>query len=263
MGRAGAGATQGLQCPDCATELSAAAEGSSGVLRLSCPGCGGRFRAASPAPRIVSGPTEVDLAPSTVGPLKLRWRAMVLRILEHLYWSVTILGTLVMLALGGFVPVLGGWLRNEIDGWADVVATLGGVWFRVKTLDPDTDLGPVLARVDAPLLFSADRDGGAAARGQAAGAGPPDVSALLRRGRLGPVAGPDHRPAALPRADPGRAACGPGPRAGPPGPRRRHGRRAIGPLRRGTRAGRRAGRRPGPRAARGLGPVLPPRGRPG
>ena len=59
-----------------------------------------------------------------------------------------------MLALGGFIPVLRGWLRNEIDGWSDVVRTLGGVWFRVETHDPDSDLGPVLARVDAPLLFS-------------------------------------------------------------------------------------------------------------
>jgi hypothetical protein len=28
------------------------------------------------------------------------------------------------------------------------------VWFSVESLDPDSDLGPVLARVDAPLLFS-------------------------------------------------------------------------------------------------------------
>src|SRR3954464_2106187 len=157
MGRAGAGTTQGLQCPDCATELTAA-EHSNGVLRLSCPGCGGRFRAASPAPMSVSGTAEVELTPlgpPTGGPLKLRWRAMVLRILEHLYWSVTALGTMVMFVLGGFIPVLGGWLRNEVSCWADGVATLGGVWFRVKTLDPDSDLGPVLARVDAPLLFSA------------------------------------------------------------------------------------------------------------
>jgi Zn-dependent protease with chaperone function len=59
-----------------------------------------------------------------------------------------------MLACGGFVPVLRGWLRNEISGWSDVVAALGGVWFSVESLDPDSDLGPVLARVDAPLLFS-------------------------------------------------------------------------------------------------------------
>ena len=49
---------------------------------------------------------------------------------------------------------LRGWLRNEIDGWSDIVAALGGVWFSVDSLDPDSDLGPVLARVDAPLLFA-------------------------------------------------------------------------------------------------------------
>ena len=91
---------------------------------------------------------------------------------------------------------------------------------------------------------------GAAARGQAARAGPPDVSAVLRRGRLGPLAGPDHRPAAAAGADPGRAAGGPGPRAGPPGPGRRHPRGAVGPVRRGARAGRRAA---GPRARGPLG----------
>ncbi len=53
-----------------------------------------------------------------------------------------------------FVPVARGWLRDEIDGWSDVVGALGGVWFAVETNDPDSDLGPVLARVDAPLLFS-------------------------------------------------------------------------------------------------------------
>ena len=38
---------------------------------------------------------------------------MVLRILEHLYWSVTALGAAVMFLVGGFVPVLDGWLRTS------------------------------------------------------------------------------------------------------------------------------------------------------
>ena len=59
---------------------------------------------------------------------------MILVILEHLYWSVTFTGSVVLFLLGGFVPVLGGWLRNEIDGWAEVVSALGGVWFRVESL---------------------------------------------------------------------------------------------------------------------------------
>jgi Zn-dependent protease with chaperone function len=79
---------------------------------------------------------------------------MVLVILEHLYWSVTGVGSLLLLALGGFVPVLRGWLCNEIDGWGDMVRVLGGIWFCVETRNPDSDLGPVMARVDAPLLFA-------------------------------------------------------------------------------------------------------------
>jgi Zn-dependent protease with chaperone function len=80
---------------------------------------------------------------------------MVLVILQYLYWWVTAAGAVLLIALGGFIPVLRGWLCNEIDGWSAVVRALGGVWFRVQTQDPDSDLGPVLARVDAPLLFSA------------------------------------------------------------------------------------------------------------
>jgi len=84
----------------------------------------------------------------------LVWRNGVLRLIERLYWIGTFAGSVTILALGGFVPALRGWLRNEIDGWSDIVATLGGVWFAVETQDPDSDLGPVLARVDAPLLFT-------------------------------------------------------------------------------------------------------------
>jgi Zn-dependent protease with chaperone function len=77
-----------------------------------------------------------------------------LRLIERLYWAGTFTGTLVMLAFGGIVPVVRAWLRNEVEDWSGVVATLGGLWVRVETLDPDSDLGPVLARVDAPQLFA-------------------------------------------------------------------------------------------------------------
>src|SRR5262249_53691042 len=70
------------------------------------------------------------------------------------YWLGTVGGSAVMLVFGGFVPVGRRWLLNELGCWADVVSTLGGVWFRVVTQDPDSDLGPVVARVDAPLLFT-------------------------------------------------------------------------------------------------------------
>jgi len=155
MGRASAGTTHGLQCPDCATDLESAPEGSNGVLRLFCPGCGSRFRAALQSEAHERTTPEVTpLGPITVGPIALRWRALVLTILERLYWSVTIAGSMLLLALGGFIPVVRGWLGEEIYGWTDVVRTLGGIWFSAETSDPDSDLGPVLARVDAPLLFS-------------------------------------------------------------------------------------------------------------
>jgi hypothetical protein len=86
--------------------------------------------------------------------MMLVWRNWVLRVLESVYWLGTFAGWLVMFAFGGFVPVGRRWLRNELSGWSDVVATLGGVWFPVVTQDPDSDLGPVVARVDAPLLFT-------------------------------------------------------------------------------------------------------------
>src|SRR5262249_60316575 len=70
------------------------------------------------------------------------------------YWLGTVGGSAVMLVFGGFVPVGRRWLLNELGCWADVVSTLGGVWFPVVTHDPDSDLGPVVARVDAPLLFT-------------------------------------------------------------------------------------------------------------
>jgi Zn-dependent protease with chaperone function len=96
-------------------------------------------------------------APASARPLGwvgLAWRNWLLRLIEHVYWIGTFSGSLVLLAFGGIVPVVRGWLRNEIDDWTEIVATLGGVWFRVESQNPDSDLGPVLARVDAPLLFS-------------------------------------------------------------------------------------------------------------
>jgi Zn-dependent protease with chaperone function len=89
-----------------------------------------------------------------LGGLTLAWRNGILRIIERLYWAGTLAGALLMLACGGIVPVMRAWLRNEVDDWSGVVACLGGLWFRVETLDPDSDLGPVLARVDAPQLFN-------------------------------------------------------------------------------------------------------------
>jgi Zn-dependent protease with chaperone function len=80
---------------------------------------------------------------------------VILRILEAVYWTGTVAMTVVILAGGGVFRALAGWVRNEIQSWGDVVQCFGGVWFRVETNNPDADLGPVLARVDAPQLFDA------------------------------------------------------------------------------------------------------------
>ena len=163
MGRAQAGISRELRCPDCAgglepvDSLADAAESS----RFVCPVCRGVFRVervqpepARNKPRSSPSPGEAA-APTPVGSIKLAWRALVLWILEQVFWSVNLAGAVVLLLLGGFVPALGGWLRDEVESWTDVVELLGGVWFRTDTNDPDADLGPVLARVDAPLLFGA------------------------------------------------------------------------------------------------------------
>ncbi len=63
------------------------------------------------------------------------------------------LGTVVLLILGGFVPVLRGWLNDSVSGWSDLVATLGGVSIRLDSADPDADFGPILKRSEAPQLF--------------------------------------------------------------------------------------------------------------
>jgi Zn-dependent protease with chaperone function len=80
---------------------------------------------------------------------------MGLEMLASFYPVCTCLGSAVLLGLGGFVPVVRKWLRNEIrlrDARA-VVHALGGVWLTRERVDPDADFGPVLQRCDAPLLF--------------------------------------------------------------------------------------------------------------
>ena len=155
MDRAGVRTSRGLLCPECEAELDGhddpgSAQGSGtrvlGAEPKQCPDCRhasdgpDRGQRASPAPPL--------------GGFVLVWRNWVLRLLARMYWIGTFVGSLILLLCGGFVPVARGWLRDEIDGWSDVVGALGGVWFAVETNDPDSDLGPVLARVDAPLLFS-------------------------------------------------------------------------------------------------------------
>jgi Zn-dependent protease with chaperone function len=78
-----------------------------------------------------------------------------LRAIEGGYRAGVLSGTFALLACGGFVPVVRGWLRDEIKDWGGVLELLGGVHVVTEVHDPDADLGPVLARADAPPLFAA------------------------------------------------------------------------------------------------------------
>ncbi len=156
-----------LRCPSCGGSLrpleTAAPEG-----RWVCEACGGRYRlrrregrsgeitaatsgehATALEPRM---PRAVE--PPTVSGLGLLVRGLALVGLRGAYHVGTTVGAATLLALGGFIPVIGRWLRDELDDWPGVLETLGGVRLVSETGNPDTDLGPVLARADAPVLFT-------------------------------------------------------------------------------------------------------------
>jgi Zn-dependent protease with chaperone function len=97
----------------------------------------------------------VAAEPPPVGSLSLFWRGWALRSIECSYRLGVLAGSITLLALGGFVPVVQAWLRDELDSWGGVLETLGGVHVVTEVQDPDGDLGPVLARADAPPLFAA------------------------------------------------------------------------------------------------------------
>ena len=155
MDRAGVRTSRGVLCPECEAELDGhdgpgSAQGTgtlSSVRRRSI------FR--TPRTRVTGraaagAPTRRAARRFRAGLAQLGVAAAQAHVLDRNVCRFADLA----LVCGGFVPVTRGWLRDEIDGWSDVVGALGGVWFAVETKDPDSDLGPVLARVDAPLLFS-------------------------------------------------------------------------------------------------------------
>lgn len=150
----------GLLCPGCGAGLAPAGgcDGAAGGHRMSCPRCGETFRArrrgSSPDDE-AAVPGHVQSPPPPAGSLALIWRGAALRGVELTYRAGVIVGAAVLLACGGFIPVLRAWLRDEIDDRAGLLRLLGGVHVVTETRDPDADLGPVLARTDAPLLFTA------------------------------------------------------------------------------------------------------------
>jgi Zn-dependent protease with chaperone function len=143
-----------LACPSCGAALAApGGDATVAEVVVVCPGCGGNVRARRRAVLAPAIPTPGGPPPETPRGLGLAWRVWLLVALERAFGVGTGAGTLGMLACGGFVPVLRRWLDDELGGWDGVVATLGGVRVEPPRGDPDADLGPALARVDAPALF--------------------------------------------------------------------------------------------------------------
>ena len=148
---------QGLLCPGCGKSLEPLGDAHADAPRLRCPRCGETFRAhrRSSSPDV---PHHHPVEPPPVGSLSLVWREGALRWVELGFHVGMIAGSLFLFLVGGFIPVIRRWLHDEINGWAGVIEALGGVWVVTETTDPDADLGPMLARVDAPLLFTAVDD---------------------------------------------------------------------------------------------------------
>lgn len=157
---AGTRSGERLRCPRCGNGLRPPERNGAEFAELPCPACGVLLR-ARPRVRTCSGPDEAAAVrpPASAATsrtsegLDLTARVLALRVLAGGYRVGLAGGALGLLALGGVVPVLGRWLRDELACWDDVVATLGGLPVRPTSKNPDADLGPVIARPDAPRLF--------------------------------------------------------------------------------------------------------------
>lgn len=135
-----------LTCPHCGATLAEPIS-TAQVAQVVCDGCGETLRA-----RRRASTTTPSTPPAPQG-FQLAWRAWKLIALERTFNLGNGLGATAMLACGGFVPVLRRWLNDDLDGWNGILTALGGVRVEPAHRDPDADLGPVLARADAPSLF--------------------------------------------------------------------------------------------------------------
>lgn len=142
-----------LVCPDCGRDLPTPDERSGETVELHCAGCGGTFRARRRSSRSGEIPAAPGPVEPPVGGLDLLTRSVALGIVRGAYHAGAMGLTTAMLLGGGFVPVLRRWLNDDLTHWGEVAETLGGVTVRVVSSDPDGDLGPAIARVDAPRLF--------------------------------------------------------------------------------------------------------------
>lgn len=89
-----------------------------------------------------------------IGGGSLVVRGMALRGVEWAYRGGVVLGSGLLFALGGFVPVIGGWLRDEIRDWGGAVEALGGVRVAPRGPGGGSDLGLPLTRGDAATLHA-------------------------------------------------------------------------------------------------------------
>ena len=137
----------GLTCPGCGSDLEPLDKGPADVHRLHCPECGETFRARR------RPDASQSQSPPTVSGLDLAVRGVMLRMIPPIYNIGVAAGTLVLVAAGGFIPVIRGWLGDRVEGPGDMVEAVGGIRVASESRDPDNDFGPILRRLDAPTLF--------------------------------------------------------------------------------------------------------------
>ena len=179
-----------------------------GGHRLCCPRCGETFRAPGggrPAAGDVPAPTGPRPDPPPVGSLSLFWRGWALRAIECAYRAGVLAGSAdcspgrIRAGRPGLAP------RRDSTTWGACSRRWAGSTSSPRPATPTATSGPSW-RARRPAAVLGGRRRGASPGGEAAGADPAYVPALLRGRRLGPlVAGPDPGPAAPTGADPGRA----------------------------------------------------------
>ena len=138
-----------LVCPACGSALVPAAEEAGGdIHRLRCGQCGETFW-ARPRPTPVRDPSP----PPPVGGFDLGVRAGLLRLVPWVYDAGLTVGAAGLFVAGGFFAIGRRWLDDSGGDRAGWIEAMGGIRIARTSNDPDSDLGPVLRRSDAPNLF--------------------------------------------------------------------------------------------------------------